>query len=98
MKIRLTDEDKLYIDDEIKQIKDLDATLLEQIVENLLNDDCQIDVNKDSPFGSFLKTLVEKTNKESELYKSLKTSNEERKIIAEKISNLDLSYEKKQND
>lgn len=98
MKIRLTDEDKLYIDDEIKQIKDLNATLLEQIVENLLNDDCQIDINKDSPLGSFLKTLMEKTNKESELYKSLKKSNEERKIIAEKISNLDLSYEKKHID
>lgn len=98
MKIRLTDEDKLYIDNEIKQIKDLNATLLEQIVENLLNDDCQIDINKDSPLGSFLKTLMEKTNKESELYKSLKKSNEERKIIAEKISNLDLSYEKKHID
>lgn len=98
MKIRLTDEDKLYIDDEIKQIKDLNATLLEQIVENLLNDDCQIDIHKDSPLGSFLKTLVEKTKKESELYKTLKASSEEKKIIADKISNLDLSYEKKQND
>lgn len=98
MKIRLTDEDKLYIDDEVKQIKDLNATLLEQIVENLLSDDCQIEINKDSPLGSFLKTLVEKTNKESELYKTLKASSEEKKIIADKISNLDLSYEKKQND
>lgn len=98
MKIELTDEDKLYIDDEIKEIKDLNSKLLEQIVENLLNDNCQIDINKDSPLGSFLKTLMDKTNKESDLYKTLKTSKDEKEKIAEKISNLDLSYENKQNN
>lgn len=93
MKVELTEKGDLFIDGETKQISDLNASLLENIVKELLNKECEIIINKDNPLGNFLEKLKEETSDDSELYKSISAFKEEKKALLNNLENLDLSYE-----
>lgn len=93
MKINLTEKGDLFIDGEKKQVAELDAILLENIVKDLLNKECEMTINKDNPLGDFFKKLKEETSDESELYKSINTFKGKKEKLLRKLENLDLSYE-----
>ena len=93
VKVELNNNGELFIDDEKKQVSDLNSELLESIVYNLLNNDCEMVINKDNPLGNFLVKLKEESADDSELFKSITAFKEKRKKFLHDLEDLDLKYE-----
>lgn len=98
MKITMDDKGNLYIDGEKKEIKDLNAKLLEKIVDELLQDNCEIYISGDNPLANFIHSLEEKTSNESDLRKEIIKEKEMQEKCKEKLKSLDSSYENEGNE
>jgi len=93
MKVNVDEHGTVIVDDVKKEISELTASFLEDLVEQLLNDEATIEVLGNSPVAEFFNSLQIGTKKDSDLRLKITEMNkqkEEAKDAVEKVANEDI--------